>query len=370
MSLSTELPRVADTTLASNSIVDCDVHPAFRSAADIKAYLPSRWREHMDRFGMRQRQPFATDHAYPRVSPGLARRDAFPPGGGAPGSDLRFMQEQLLDGCGITHAILQPLSPNGMEQPNQDFGAEICRAVNRWSVEAWTSRDPRLRSSIVVPQEDPETALAEIQSHAGKRDFVQVSIAQRCLEPVGRRRYWPIYRAVADCGLPLGIHTGGFNGHAPVPGSGWCTFLAEQHHLTQINMQSLVTSLVMEGVLEEFPNLKVAIYEGGFVWVPALCWRLDNLWSRLRSEVPQVKRPPSEYIREHFWFSTQPMDEVEDPRQLRQIFEWIGWDRILFATDYPHWDFDDPKHAFKIPLSQGERRKVMSDNAYALFRLA
>jgi predicted TIM-barrel fold metal-dependent hydrolase len=189
------------------------------------------------------------------------------------------------------------------------------------------------------------------------------------LEPVGRRRYWPIYRAIAESGLPLGIHSGGFNGRAPVPGSGWCSFLAEQHHLTQINMQQLVSSMIMEGVLEEFPTLRIAIYEGGLVWVPALGWRLDNLWSRLRAEVPHVTRPPSEYIRERFWFSTQPIDDAERPGQLRETLEWIGFDRILFATDYPHWDFDDPATALRIPLSAEERHAVLAGNAHALFRL-
>ena len=350
-------------------IVDCDVHPTFRSTAEVKHYLPAQWHEHIDQFGLRQRQPFATDHAYPRASPHLARRDAFPPGGGPPGSDLHFLQKQLLDECGITCAILQPLSPNGMDTPNQELGTALCQAVNRWSLDAWTSRDPRLRSSIMVPQEDPETAVAEIQRHAGNPAFVQVSISQRCLEPVGRRRYWPIYRAVVEAGMPLGIHTGGFNGRSPVPGSGWCSFLAEQHHLTQINMQSLVTSFIMEGVMETFPDLRVALYEGGLVWVPALCWRLDRLWSRLRSEVPHVKRPPSEYIRERFWFSTQPTDEAEHPHHLRQVLDWIGWDRILFATDYPHWDFDDPRFALKVSLSAAEKKKVFSANAKAVFRL-
>lgn len=363
-----ELSR-APAVSTRSEVIDCDVHPTFRSTAEIKRYLPAPWREHMDRFGLRQRQPFATDHAWPRVSPHLARRDAFPPGGGVPGSDLRFMQEQLLDLYGISHAVLQPLSPNGMDQPNQPFGAEICKAVNRWSLEEWTGREPRLRSSIMVPQEDPDTAVAEIRHHGKNPAFVQVSMSQRCLEPVGRRRYWPIYRAIVEQGLPLGIHTGGFNGHSPVPGAGWCSFLAEQHHLTQINMQSLVTSLVMEGVLAEFPDLKVALYEGGLVWVPALCWRLDNLWSRLRSEVPHVRRPPSEYIREQVWFSTQPMDETEQPHHLRQTFEWIGWDRIMFATDYPHWDFDDPRYALGTTMSPDEKQKIMSGNARAFFRL-
>ena len=75
----------------------------------------------------------------------------------------------------------------------------------------------------------------------------------------------------------------------------------------------------------------------------------------MRDEVPHVKRPPSEYVREHFWYPSQPMDEPEHPEHLRDVIDWIGWDRVVFSTDYPHWDFDDPAFAFKCKLSREER---------------
>jgi predicted TIM-barrel fold metal-dependent hydrolase len=89
----------------------------------------------------------------------------------------------------------------------------------------------------------------------------------------------------------------------------------------------------------------------------------------MRSEVPHLKRPPSEYAREHIFLTTQPMEEPERPDDLRDVLEWIGWDRILFATDYPHWDFDDPALAFKCRLSDAERRRIFSENAFRLYRL-
>jgi predicted TIM-barrel fold metal-dependent hydrolase len=195
-----------------------------------------------------------------------------------------------------------------------------------------------------------------------------VFIAPRIDEPLGRRRYWPILEAAARAGLPLGMHSGGYNGHASM-GGGWPSFYVEEHHAGVQSAQALITSLVFEGVFERIPDLKVVIIEVGFAFLPAFAWRLDQHWARLRSEVPHVKRPPSEYIREHFWFTTQPMDEPERPEDLRHTLDWIGWDRILFATDYPHWDYDDPARAITIKLSETERKMVFHDNAIRLYGL-
>jgi predicted TIM-barrel fold metal-dependent hydrolase len=89
----------------------------------------------------------------------------------------------------------------------------------------------------------------------------------------------------------------------------------------------------------------------------------------MRNEVADCKRPPSEYIREHIWFTTQPMEEPEQADHLRDTLTWIGWDRIMFATDYPHWDYDDPRNAFPIRLSPAEHAMIFRDNAIKLYRL-
>ena len=66
---------------------------------------------------------------------------------------------------------------------------------------------------------------------------------------------------------------------------------------------------------------------------------------------------PSEYIREHFWVTTQPMEETEDPDHLLEVMNWIGMDRIMFSSDYPHWDFDDPFVALPPALTDEQRRE-------------
>ena len=91
------------------------------------------------------------------------------------------------------------------------------------------------------------------------------------------------------------------------------------------------------------------------------------MFDRFRHETPHLKRRPSEYIREHVWVTTQPMEEAEKPAHVIDSMEWIGWDRILFATDYPHWDFDDPRTAMPR-LDAAKRTAIFSGNAAAVYR--
>ena len=121
--------------------------------------------------------------------------------------------------------------------------------------------------------------------------------------------------------------------------------------------------------MQRFARLKIVFIEGGFGWVPAATWRMDKHWQRFRDEVPHLTRPPSEYVRDHFWFTTQPIEEPDHSHHLRTVIEWIGVDRLLFSSDYPHWDYDDARFAFKTPLSEAERDKIFHANARALYKL-
>jgi predicted TIM-barrel fold metal-dependent hydrolase len=134
-------------------------------------------------------------------------------------------------------------------------------------------------------------------------------------------------------------------------------------------MQAVLSSLVFEGVFERLPKLRVVVMEGGLGWIPSFKARMDKNWKRMRSEVPHVKRPPSEYVQEQVWFTTQPMEETGSSASLLDLFERIGWDRLLFATDYPHWDYDDPRTAFKANLSESQRDLLLFQNARKFYGL-
>jgi uncharacterized protein len=230
---------------ASNlATADCDIHPQRNSNRDLFPYLEKRWQEHYQLFGSRPRQAYQQGPAYPKGQPNASRRDAWPPEGGRPGSSLRFLREQLLDANNTSLGILNATGDNGQSFQNREFGAAVCHAMNEWLIAEWLSQEPRLKGSIVVPYEDAEAAVAEIERYAGDPRFVQVLMLSRTAEPPGQKRYRKIYEAAAAANLPVGVHAFGFGGY-PVTGSGWPSFYIEDMVGHAQSCQSFLTSLVL-----------------------------------------------------------------------------------------------------------------------------
>ena len=133
---------------------------------------------------------------------------------------------------------------------------------------------------------------------------------------------------------------------------------------------SQLTSMVSEGVFDQFPTLRVTLLEAGFTWLPAHMWRFDKEWRNLRRLVPWVKRPPSAYIREHVRLSVQPLDAPPDAKTLLQVIDQLGSeDMLLYASDYPHQHAADAESALLGRLPDRLARKIRSDNARAWYRL-
>ena len=351
------------------TVVDCDIHPGFSSPAELHPFMPEQWREYQKTYGGFYRQALSDTLSHPRMAPEVSRADAWPPGGGPPGSNLEFMRKQHLDHHGIAHGMLMPLNRGPGNQRNLEYGAALASAVNDWQIAKWIDPEPRLHGSIVVTQEHTPFALAEIEKRAGDKRFSQIMLPPKSLEPLGRRRYWPIYDAACHYDIPIALHVGGINGY-PTTGGGYPSYYIEEQHTNVQGMQGLMTSMVVEGVFEQFPKLKVVLVEGGLAWVPSLKWRLDKHWKRLKSEAPHLKRLPSEYIHDHFWLTTQPLDEPHKDSDLVETFEFIGFDRIMFSTDYPHWDFDEPKFvASKLRVDHEKIARILGGNARELYKL-
>ena len=345
-------------------VIDFDVHQAPPTPKHLFGRLSPRWQQYLQQFELRG--PREAHHAVLGRHP--TRLDAWP-AEGAPGSDLALMREQLLDRYGITYAVLgTTLQIDAAAQP-RDLSTAMTAAINDWTRSDWLDNDQRFLASICTPFEYSKPAVLEIERWAGDKRFVSVLFNGRTERPLGNPKYWDIFEAAEQHGLAIEVHVAGMGANL-MTGVGLPTYYIENHVGHLQDMQTHLVSLVCEGVFERFPRLKVVLVEGGFSWVGPLKWRLDRSWSVLHDEVPYLSRPPSEYVNEHFWFTTQPMEEPPHGGQLAKLIEaGLLADRLLFSTDYPHWDFDAPDAVLSSDLDEKLKNKIRSGNARALLGL-
>ena len=192
----------------------------------------------------------------------------------------------------------------------------------------------------------------------------------RSEHPYGSRLFRPMWEAIARHDLVAGIHFGGAPGNPPFP-SGWPSYYFEEYAGMAQVFQSQLASIVSEGVLDLFPNVRIALLESGFTWLPAFMWRFDKEWRNLRRLVPWVKRAPSEYIREHVRLTIQPLDAPPGWEDMERTIAQLDSDEmLLFATDYPHAHTSDPRDTLLPRLPDALARKIRGENARALYRLS
>lgn len=376
LSTSAEVPREPHKDAAG--AVDTDVHPYFREGlASLKPYLS---RAMHDRLGLGAKPAWskslaASEYSIPTlhyyIHGGNTRPDSAPPSGGPPASDPAFLVKDLIERHGLGAAVLNGgavLSLGGI--PDPDAASAIASAHNEWIAEEWLTVDKRVHGSIVISPRDPKAAVAEIEKWAHHPGMVQIHLPEISDATFGKRYWWPVYEAAQGYGLPVCTHPGGQCAGANTSMmAGLPTTFAEFWSCLPQVMQAHVVSLVMDGALEQFPDMKFVFIEGGFSWLPTLMWRLDSAWKNLRREVPWLTRKPSEYVRTNLRFTTQPIDEPPRLSDLHEVLEMMGAEEILmFSTDYPHWDGDEPHRVVpKIPKAM--RPAIFKDTARDVYKL-
>jgi uncharacterized protein len=336
------------------------VHPAVPGLKALLPYLPDHWRDAVVQRGVHELDSLS----YPLNAPITARPDWRPEAGKA-GADLDRLRTEALDTFGTSIAICNCLY--GVQLLfSEDMAAAFCRALNDYIAKEWLDRDPRMRASIVIPIQNTEYAVDEIERCAKDRRFVQVLVLAMQEVPLGRRHYWPIYAAAIRHGLPIGIHAGSAYRN-PVTALGWPTWYIEDYAAQSQGFQSQVASLITEGVFAKHPELKVVLIESGVTWLSAFLWRFDKFWRGLRTEVPWVDRSPGEIVRDHFRMTIQPLDTPDDPQMVERAIEHLRSDDILlYASDYPHWQFDGD-NTMPAGISPALRRKIAIDNPLATY---
>src|SRR5262249_13580534 len=147
--------------------------------------------------------------------------------------------------------------------------------------------------------------------------------------PLGRSVFDPLYEAVTRHDLPLAIHPKKAIGMGMLTPVGFASYHIENQSVWPVPYMGHLASLVFEGTFERFPNRKFVCLESGSPWLPPFLWRLDRRWEALRAEVPHLKRRPSEYLREHVYFATQPIEDIDTQAELQPMLDWLGADRRL-----------------------------------------
>jgi len=340
--------------------IDCDLHPAVPNVKALLPYFDDHWRDMIVQRGVHELDSIS----YPNNAPMTARPDWKPETGKA-GVDLDRLRVEALDGFQTSLAICNCLYGVQLLY-TEDMAYAYARAVNDWMAAEWLDKEPRLRASIVIPPQNPVYAAAEIDRLAGDRRFVQVLMLVMDEMPLGRRRYWPIYKAAERHGLPIGIHAGSAYRH-PVTPVGWPSYHAEDSAAQAQAFQTTLSSLMTEGVFAEFPELKVVLLESGFAWLPSHMWRLGKFWRGLRMEIPWVDRHPMEIAKDHVRLTINPRDVPPSADAVERLMKHFESDEmLLFSTDYPHWQFDGDD-ALPEGLSPALAQKICQDNPLATY---
>jgi predicted TIM-barrel fold metal-dependent hydrolase len=363
-------PREARANLR---IFDADVHPVLESGIQsLYDYMPEAWRERFIR-----KRAFVSAYSLPlrfqHPNGAIDRDDAKTPSGKPAASDPKYLVEDLLERNGIGGALLNNLQVAGIcaVLGSLDETVVLAAASNDFFIENWLPVDRRLKFAMAIPSQNPTAAAAEIR-RVGRHPQVAAVALPLVNILMGHPYYWPIYEAAQELNLPVVVHATGtdsiFQGTPITTGGLPDTYLERYVTLVQMG-ESSVTSLVCSGVFERYPGLKVVFAELGVLWLVPLLWRLDRSWRQLRHETPWVKRSPIDYVHERIRFTTQPIDEPRDHGDLEKMLSLLGYDVLVFSTDYPHWDNELPDQIIsRIPVA--ERENVFFNNAANVFRMS
>ena len=351
-------------------IVDMDVH-ANETPEALAPYCDPTWRKSLEVLAQTPRRYLDI----PAFAPTMGIHPPFPNSGGDRRTTVAtaMQMRQDLDEMGIDVGVIFPdhlLLHAAIQQA--DYAIAVGQAYNRWLIDEWLSQDNGLKGVILAPHHDPTVAAAEIRHYATQRNVVGVYLPTSCVEPLyGHRRYNPVYEAAQETGLPVMLHSvTAIHPNFPFNLQGFETQFAAHLLAHPFSLIANLVSMMETGVLARFPSLKVVFTEGGIAWVPWIMLRMDKEYSERRRDLAFLKDRPSAYVREQMYFATQPIEEPEhlaDMASLLKLFN--GEDHVMFASDWPHHDFDHPSKVLQIPVTDDVQRKLMGGNAMRLLNL-
>jgi predicted TIM-barrel fold metal-dependent hydrolase len=274
----------------------------------------------------------------------------------------RFNSDYIvMHGHGITAANTQP---------DQEYAQALASAYNDYMLDNVLDEYEGFKMAIHIAPEAGEAAAEEIHRLADEDDMVSVYVLAAPNGLFGNETFEPIYRAANEEGLPIDYHPS----QSLMPWSGlWggpalystAEFMgAYGHHLI-----SHIPSLIFNGIPEKYPDVDHVFLEQGLAWLPWAMGRMDKNYERRKHEFPHLEKKPSEYLRDSFYFGTQPIEDVAGPAAIAGLIDMIGKDLLVYATDFPHFDFDYPVPQVIPNLDEETERAIFSENALKVYGL-
>jgi predicted TIM-barrel fold metal-dependent hydrolase len=268
---------------------------------------------------------------------------------------------------GIDYSIVFPtdLLTLGLH-PQSMFEVALAHGYARWMTEKVLPHDDSLTTMLYLPFSDPEACIELVKEFGNKKGVVGFMVTSVRNQPIYHNSYMPLFKLIEETGKPLAFHTVSYWMDRPF--QQFNNFLsAHALGFPFYNMIQL-TNIVINGIPERFPDLKFVFIEAGVTWLPFIMTRLDSDYMARSSEAPSLTKKPSEYIK-NFYFTSQPLEYVENPNHMAMIFEMFDAEnQLLYASDYPHQDFDTPSSIYDLPfLNEKAKRKILGENALKLF---
>lgn len=288
-------------------------------------------------------------------------------------SQKESIEQELIDGLGVDYPLLN-MTPMWDVYPDSEQILQEMPATNNVLLEEFLEPHDDYFGLISIAMRYPDKAAEEIDRLADEDKLVGVMIHPGGqTRSLGDRRYDPIWAAAEDNGLPVAFHTtaSGFQWQMGNIMQGMHTMI-ELHGLSHPwSMMWALASFMANGTPAKFPDLDFVMLEAGISWVPFMMSRMNREYSTWRSQSPLLEQMPEDYIRDQFYFSTQPLGEFNRPAYMKDIIDIVGADSIMFSSDHPHFDFDNPEtiRGYFNHMSEEEQELVFSQNAIDVFDL-
>ena len=230
---------------------------------------------------------------------------------------------------------------------DRELGLACLQAYNDWHIDEWCAAYPGRMLPLALPAMwDPEVAAAEVRRVAKKgcRSICFTEAPYALGYPSIHTDHWdPFFRACVDEGMVVSIHIGSaISAHSAssdaLPTTSDDAPLDIPYTLpTQLTMKVL-SDLIWGDLFRKFPDLKIALSEGGFGWIPAFMDRLERHYARQKWIGTDLGgRTPRQIFQEHILTCF-----ISEPAGLHAR-EFVGVDNIAYEVDFPHSDCDFPE---------------------------